>query len=194
MFSVIWSIIKSSRYFLPFINEVIDEKSGDVSGEDLLRIQQLKKMLSLAIWRIIYLVIVVSIVYWGIIPLYTENAVLRQEVNERDKKIIEISEEARKAKNETRRVTESLIVYTNDLKSVTEDRNRLLGIVHECRDAEAQYRNYILDKEGSLRGHETGSSTSKSKSTTSPKTTKKEGSTVKPVLPDSLRSKLLQTE
>lgn len=150
MLSVLWNLFKSMRYILPFLNEVTDTRDDNIARDDLYRIEQLKKLLSLAIWRIIYIIILAMIVFWYIIPLYTKNAVLEQEVYERDKKIIQLTEDAAKARNEVRRVTESLIINTNELKAVMEDRNRLANVINECRASEAQYRNYLLDKTGKL--------------------------------------------
>lgn len=150
MFSIIWNLIKSLRYLLPFLNEVTDERDADISKDDLYRIEQLKKLLSLAIWRIIYLVILVSVVYWGVIPLYTENAVLKQEINDRDRRIIQLTDDVNKIRNDARRTTESLITYPADLKSVTEENRRLANVINECRTNEAQYRNFFLEKNGKL--------------------------------------------
>lgn len=190
MLGAIWSIIKSLRYVLPFLSEVTDENDKNITSEDLVRIRQLKKMLSLAIWRIIYLVIIVSVVYWGVIPLYTENAVLRQEVSERDKKIGEYRGRVQSARDEVRRLTESLIIANNDLKTATKDKDRLSEAFHECRNAEKQYISHFLKESDKPTTNTTknkdSSKTQPKKDNTSNNQTDKQPS----ALPDNLRKRL----
>lgn len=193
MFGILWSLIKSARYLLPFLNEVTDENDKNISSEDLLRIQQLKKMLSLAIWRIIYLVIVVSVVYWGVIPLHTENAVLKQELSERDKRIITINEEFRQARNEIRRMNESLLIHTNDLKTITADRDRLIKLVHECRVAESQYRDYVTGKVNTTENIPATRKEIEAKAKSVNKDNNNNNTTTKKTISDTLRAKILMS-
>lgn len=122
------------------------------------RIQQLKKLLSLAIWRVIYIVVLACIVYWGVIPLYTENAVLRQELSERDNSIIKKENDLHSARSEIRRLSESLTIANVDVKTATDEKNKIMVSLRECRLSESQYRNYVLNQ---TTGNKKGSAVAK---------------------------------
>lgn len=89
MLSTIWSTIKLLRYLLPFLVEVQDEK-GIKTPDDVSKVKRLRRRIFYILWRIILFVILSVVIFRYAIPLYVENAVLRQELSEREATITQL--------------------------------------------------------------------------------------------------------
>lgn len=89
MLSTVWSTIKLLRYLLPFLVEVQDEK-GIKTPDDASKVKKLRRHIFYILWRIILFVILSAVIFRYAIPLYVENAVLRQELSEREATIAKL--------------------------------------------------------------------------------------------------------
>lgn len=142
-FGLLWSLIKSLRYLLPFLKEVTDEE-GITDDKELAKIRSLKELLSLGIWRFIYIVVIACIVWFGIIPLYSKNAMLQFELEKSNTRIAGLIQEGKVKDNENRKLRDELISRSTDIKNGDIAYKRLLETLNSCREANTEYRHYLI--------------------------------------------------
>lgn len=150
---LLWSLLKSLRYLLPFLKEVTDEE-GVTDDKDLAKIRDLKQLLSLGIWRFIYIILLAAIMWFGVIPLYSKNEVLQYELEKANTRIVELIQEGKMKDNDARKLQDELVSRNTDVKNGDEAYKRLLEVLNACRVTNTEYRHYVL----SLSEHESSKS------------------------------------
>lgn len=127
MFSLIWQLIKLIKHALPFLNEVTNPNDAR-DEKDQAVINHLRTLIRTALWRVLMVAIFSVVTLYVVIPLHTENAVLRQEnieLEDRIKYLRERLESAQASRDETnKQVTQLEIRLMNrdsELKGVRDN-------------------------------------------------------------------------
>ena len=94
MLSFTWHLLKAFRYLLPYLNEVSDERYC-VDDNDRLRAKRIRELIRMLLWRLIFFIIFTGLIFWVVMPLHARNAVLQQELTNRDNKITVLQTEMR---------------------------------------------------------------------------------------------------
>lgn len=84
MWGLIWSLFKAGRYLIPFIHESIRVRDKD-DPEDNRASYNLRKLVIDGIMRFLVLVGIVFLIFYKILPMYSDNIYLRSEIEERNR-------------------------------------------------------------------------------------------------------------
>lgn len=86
MLGLLWQLIKLIKHALPFLNEVANPNDAK-DEKDRIIIDNLRSLIRTALWRILMVAIFFFTTLYVVIPLHTENAVLKQENNGLEERI-----------------------------------------------------------------------------------------------------------
>lgn len=140
---LLWALIKSLRYVLPFLREVTDE-NGVTDDKELERIRNLKSVMHSGLWKVFYIIVLTAVVVFGIFPLYSKNAVLELEIAKNNTYIASLKQEIKTRDNDNRKLSADLASRNADVKNGDEAYKRLLDVLNTCRVANAEYRHFVL--------------------------------------------------
>lgn len=141
-FSLIWSIIKSLRYLLPFLHEVTDEK-GITDDKEILKIRELKSVLYLGAWRLVYFLVVVFLIFFIIIPIYSKNNVLEFELDRQVKTNIKLEETVKEQAKRLHSLETKITTLDLDKRNIENEKTRLRGLLEQCRASVDEHRHFI---------------------------------------------------
>ena len=138
-------MIKSIKYILPFIDE-ISNRPHQGNLEDKLKAENLKKYMRSSLWRILYILVFCYTVFSVAIPLHTRNAVLEQELRNRDNSIKTMADKIEQQTETVRSLSNTSSTQQSRLLTKEEELRRLANALGECRDIENEYRSWLLGK------------------------------------------------
>lgn len=145
-FSLLWSMIKSLRYLLPFLNEVTDE-NGVTNDKELLKIRELKSVLHLAAWRLVYFLIVVFLIFFIVIPIHSKNNILEFELDRQIKINTKLEEIIKEHTKRIHHLEAKITNLDSDKRNNDNEKNRLRDALQQCRSSVEEYRHYVLNKD-----------------------------------------------
>lgn len=133
MLSFTWHLLKAFRYLLPYLNEVSDERYC-VDDNDRLRAKRIRELIRMLLWRLIFFIIFTGLIFWVVMPLHARNAVLQQELTNRDNKITVLQTEMRDLRGTIRKTERDLDRYKLSYENKTVEADRLSDALRECKD------------------------------------------------------------
>lgn len=133
MLSFTWHLLKAFRYLLPYLNEVSDERYC-VDDNDRLRAKRIRELIRMLLWRLIFIIIFTGLIFWVVMPLHARNAVLQQELTNRDNKITVLQTEMRDLRGTIRKTERDLDRYKLSYENKTSEAERLSDSLRECKD------------------------------------------------------------
>ena len=139
MLSFTWHLLKAFRYLLPYLNEVSDERYC-VDDNDRLRAKRIRELIRMLLWRLIFFIIFTGLIFWVVMPLHARNAVLQQELTNRDNKITVLQTEMRDLRGTIRKTERDLDRYKLSYENKTVEAERIADSLRECKD----FSNNIL--------------------------------------------------
>lgn len=139
MLSFTWHLLKAFRYLLPYLNEVSDERYC-VDDNDRLRAKRIRELIRMLLWRLIFFIIFTGLIFWVVMPLHARNAVLQQELTNRDNKITVLQTEMRDLRGTLRKTERDLDRFKLSYENKTVEAERLTDSLRECKD----FSNNIL--------------------------------------------------
>lgn len=133
MLSFTWHLLKAFRYLLPYLNEVSDERYC-VDDNDRLRAKRIRELIRMILWRLIFFISFTGLIFWVVMPLHARNAVLQQELTNRDNKITVLQTEMRDLRGTIRKTERDLDRYKLSYENKTAEAERLSDSLRECKD------------------------------------------------------------
>ena len=133
MLSFTWHLLKAFRYLLPYLNEVSDERYC-VDDNDRLRAKRIRELIRMLLWRLIFFIIFTGLIFWVVMPLHARNAVLQQELTNRDNKITVLQTEMRDLRGTIRKTERDLDRYHLSYETKIVESERLEDSLRECKD------------------------------------------------------------
>lgn len=133
MLSFTWHLLKAFRYLLPYLNEVSDERYC-VDDNDRLRAKRIRELIRMLLWRLIFFIIFTGLIFWVVMPLHARNAVLQQELTNRDNKITVLQTEMRDLRGAIRKTERDLDRYKLSYENKIAEAERLSDSLRECKD------------------------------------------------------------
>ena len=133
MLSFTWHLLKAFRYLLPYLNEVSDERYC-VDDNDRLRAKRIRELIRMLLWRLIFIIIFTGLIFWVVMPLHARNAVLQQELTNRDNKITVLQTEMRDLRGTIRKTERDLDRYKLSYENKIAESERLEDSLRECKD------------------------------------------------------------
>lgn len=133
MLSFTWHLLKAFRYLLPYLNEVSDERYC-VDDNDRLRAKRIRELIRMILWRLIFFIIFTGLIFWVVMPLHARNAVLQQELTNRDNKITVLQTEMRDLRGTLRKTERDLDRFKLSYENKTVEAERLTDSLRECKD------------------------------------------------------------
>lgn len=133
MLSFTWHLLKAFRYLLPYLNEVSDERYC-VDDNDRLRAKRIRELIRMILWRLIFFIIFTGLIFWVVMPLHARNAVLQQELTNRDNKITVLQTEMRDLRGTIRKTERDLDRFKLSYENKTVEAERLTDSLRECKD------------------------------------------------------------
>lgn len=133
MLSFTWHLLKAFRYLLPYLNEVSDERYC-VDDNDRLRAKRIRELIRMLLWRLIFFIIFTGLIFWVVMPLHARNAVLQQELTNRDNKITVLQTEMRDLRGTIRKTERDLDRFKLSYENKTVEAERLADSLRECKD------------------------------------------------------------
>lgn len=133
MLSFTWHLLKAFRYLLPYLNEVSDERYC-VDDNDRLRAKRIRELIRMLLWRLIFFIIFTGLIFWVVMPLHARNAVLQQELTNRDNKITVLQTEMRDLRGTLRKTERDLDRFKLSYENKTVEAERLTDSLRECKD------------------------------------------------------------
>lgn len=133
MLSFTWHLLKAFRYLLPYLNEVSDERYC-VDDNDRLRAKRIRELIRMILWRLIFFIIFTGLIFWVVMPLHARNAVLQQELTNRDNKITVLQTEMRDLRGTIRKTERDLDRFKLSYENKTVEAERLADALRECKD------------------------------------------------------------
>lgn len=133
MLSFLWHLIKAFRYLLPYLHEVSDERYCQ-DDSDLLRAKRIRELIKMILWRFIFFGLFGSMIFWVVVPLHTRNAVLTQELQNRDTRIVILQREIREVRNTNHYLEKEIEHLRIDNENNEEEMNRIRFEFSDCRE------------------------------------------------------------
>ena len=99
-----------------------------------------------SLWRILYILVFCYTVFSVAIPLHTRNAVLEQELRNRDNSIKTMADKIEQQAETVRSLSNTSSTQQSRLLTKEEELRRLANALGECRDIENEYRSWLLGK------------------------------------------------
>lgn len=139
MLSFTWHLLKAFRYLLPYLNEVSDERYCE-DDSDRLKAKRIRELIRMVLWRLIFFVSFAVLIFWVVVPLHTRNAVLVQELTNRDNKITTLQTELRDLRGDFKKIDKETERYRLSYENKVLEVDRLSEALSECKD----FRNKLL--------------------------------------------------
>lgn len=139
MWGLILSLFKAGRYLLPFIQESVRVRDKD-DPEDNRASYNLRRLVIDGIMKFIILIGIVFLIFYKILPLYSDNIYLRSEIDERDRIIQQYKDDMERLRYRLDAVNENAkkaqasldqLIRQNSAKD--DETKRLSKVINECQ-------------------------------------------------------------
>jgi len=147
---IISAILKALRYLGPFLKEAISVHNPD-DPDDIRTTYNLRKFIIEGTVKILGMVAVAIVVFYSILPIYTENVYLKDEVKKLERDIVDkkedleqVNQRNQEQKSTITTLSNSLLVEQTRYKERDAETQRLSNALHECREDASEYRALLL--------------------------------------------------
>lgn len=148
MWGLIWNVFKAGRYFIPFIQESVRVRDKD-DPEDNRASYNLRRLVIDGIMKFIILIGIVFLIFYKILPLYSDNIYLRNEIDERNRIIQRDKEDMEKLRDRLDAINENAkkaqasldqLIRQNSTKD--DETKRLSKMINECQHELTELRAF----------------------------------------------------
>lgn len=146
MWSLIWSLFKAARYLLPFLQESIRVQDEN-DPEDKRAGYNLRRLFIDGIIRVLIIFGIVFLLFYKVLPLYSDNIYLRSEISERERMIEQYKEDMERLRGRLDTVNENAKKAQSNLDmsisrgiAKDEELKRITNTLAECRQDVTELR------------------------------------------------------
>lgn len=146
MWSLIWSLFKAARYLLPFIQESIRVKDKN-DPEDSRASYNLRKLFIDGVIRFMIVLGIVFLLFYKILPLYSDNIYLRSEIAEQERMLEQYKDDMERlrgrldmANENAKKAQSNLDMSISHNVAKDEEIKRISNTLAECRQDVTELR------------------------------------------------------
>lgn len=183
-----WQLLKAFRYLLPYLNEVSDERYC-VDDNDRLKAKRIRDLVRMVLWRIILFIVFTGLIFWVVMPLHARNAVLQQELTNRDNRVTAMHAEIKDLMGTIRKTERELDRYKLSYENKTAEVEQLSDLFAECKDVNDKILSVSNRSETQVKST-TSSKATNNKGVTNNKTTQSSQQKSLPALSEEFKNKL----
>lgn len=150
MGNILWTLFKAFRYLFPFMREALSVRNKD-DPEDIRTTYNLRRFVMDGVVRAFILLAITIAIGYSVMPIYTENAYLRNELQERDATVAKMEQDLqrgrdmfREAKDDIVKLQNLLTVSQTRLQEKLADLDRLSTAFRECREENTEFKALLL--------------------------------------------------
>ena len=183
-----WQLLKAFRYLLPYLNEVSDERYC-VDDNDRLRAKRIRELIRMVLWRLIFFIVFTGLIFWVVMPLHARNAVLQQELTNRDNRVTAMHAEIKDLMGIIRKTEREVDRYKLSYENKTAEAEQLSDLFAECKDINNKILSVTHGGETQVKNTTSGKATN-DKKVTNDKTAQSSQQKSPPAVSEEFKNKL----